>query len=57
MRALALTVLVLAMLPGCIHLPDEVAAVVQHADPASSNHFSRRSAPDSGDAHGPATAP
>lgn len=51
MRALAITVVVLAVLAGCIHLPAEVAGVVTQSDPAGSNHYIKRSAPDPATAH------
>ncbi len=57
MHALALTVLVFAILAGCIHLPAEVAAVVKQSDPAGSNHFSKRSAPEPGAANDQTAAP
>ena len=38
MRTLLLMALV-ALLAGCIHLPPEVAAVVEQADPPGRNHF------------------
>jgi len=37
-RTLLLMALV-ALLAGCIHLPPEVAAVVEQADPPGRNHF------------------
>ena len=38
-RALAITVLLLLPLAGCIHLPAEVAAVVRESDPPALNNF------------------
>ena len=57
MRTLAVTVVALTLLPGCIHLPAEVARVVSQSDPAGSNHFSKRSPPAPAATHDPIIAP
>jgi hypothetical protein len=38
-RILAITVVLLAPVAGCMHLPAEVAAVVRQSDPPALNNF------------------
>ncbi|MEO7386121.1 MAG: hypothetical protein ABIX37_04220 [Gammaproteobacteria bacterium] len=45
MRSLVIMAILLISLQSCIHLPPDVAQVVQQQDPAPMNHFRRSPAP------------
>lgn len=57
MRAPIIAALLLASLTGCMHLPPDVAAVVQEADPPGLNNFRPEPAPEPAVAHAEPAAP
>ncbi|MEO8445042.1 MAG: hypothetical protein ABI567_08575 [Gammaproteobacteria bacterium] len=61
LRSLSIAVLGAALctsvLPGCIHLPAKVAAVVNQSDPAPANNFRRDPAPHQAAANAKPAAP